>query len=180
MYLNDNGTREKKFNSIKDVRLLEGLGPWETKSGAKLHVLFSISINSLNRRFFVYDQEELDSVGIDIRGLRSYVVEGIPKGRIGANEWHRIRQEIVICRKGKVAWEFEDLGGEKMEISLGPGMCVWIPPFVLHTYEAHEEDSTIQVIANTLFMPDEPTTHDSYSTESFELLKKQLKKRGRA
>jgi dTDP-4-dehydrorhamnose 3,5-epimerase-like enzyme len=162
---------QKKFNSVKEIRLLKGLGPWDTKSGAQLYVLFSIPLSDLNNRFFVYDQEELDSIGADIRGLRSYVVEGIPEGRIGANEWHRVRHEIVICRKGKIVWEFEDLEGEKLEMSLEPGTSAWIPPFVLHAYKALEKDSMIQVIANTLFIPDDPTTHDSYSAESFEQLK---------
>lgn len=167
-------------SSINDIQLFYGDGPWTTKSNAQLNVLFSIPFNSIEQHFFEYNKEDLDAIGFDVRGLRSYIVQDIPKNSVGANEWHRLRHEIIVCIKGKVLWEFEDLMGEKREIITEPGTCLWIPPFILHTYKALQKDSVVQVITNTLFLPDEPSTHDTYTAEAFNQLKLDAKKHGRA
>ena len=104
----------------------------------------------------------------DMRGLRSYVVEDIPKGSIGGKEWHKARTEYIRAAAGKAVLECVDLDGNEREIVLDRGHSVIIPPRILHTYQALEDHTTLQVVANTLFVPDDPRTHDTYPTDKFE------------
>jgi hypothetical protein len=153
--------------TVEDVQVLEARGPWNSKSGGELSVLFSIPFPELQDRYFKYDDEELAKIPADIRGLRSYTVRGIPAGTVGANEWHRVRQELAFAVKGSAKWTCEDVFGNKKEFMVDEGNAVWTPPFILHTYEAQTDATQLLVIANTLFIPEDPTTHDSYSAESY-------------
>ena len=69
-----------------------------------------------------------------------YRVDNIPKGGIGGNEFHRIRQEIIIPIRGRLVYECEDLFGQK-DFDLTPETSIWIPPLVMHSYEALENDN---------------------------------------
>lgn len=152
---------------IDDVRVINGAGPWNTKSGGELNVLFQIPFEDLLKRNLRYVDEELIKLPLDIRGLRAYTVSNIPKGTIGANEWHRVRRELVFCLEGSFVWTCEDLFGKKKEFTISGNVGVENPPFILHTYKAQTENSKLLVIANTLFNPSDPTTHDTFSAESF-------------
>lgn len=153
--------------TVDDVQIIEARGPWDTKSGGKLDVLFGMNFALLEGRFLHYNDAEFHEIPGDIRGLRAYTVRGLPKGEIGGTEWHRIREEMVFALEGSVHWIYEDLFGGQSEIILRTGLGVWMPPFIMHTYEAEEAGSGLLVIANTLFVPDDPRTHDTYSTETF-------------
>jgi len=153
---------------INDVGNFLVKGPWPTKSGGLLNVLFALPVLEIRNRFFQYDEKELDRIPVDIRGLRVYTVRGLPKGGIGGGEFHRVRSEIIICLAGRVIFGLEDLFGGKLIFPLNATTNVmYIPPFILHTYCTAEENSSLLVIANTLFEPDIPQTHDTYSEEEF-------------
>ena len=153
--------------TVSDVRILESRGPWNTKSGGTLNVAVALPLAEVQSRYFRYEPRELERVPLDIRGLRIYTVDNLPKGGIGGNEWHRIREEMVFGIAGSLRWICEDLAGNKKELIINGRMGVWMPPFILHTCEVLEEGSGFLVIANTLFVPDDPTTHDTYSLETF-------------
>jgi hypothetical protein len=155
--------------SINDIVTIECAGKWPSKSGGTLSVLYKIDFDLLSK-FISYDQQELDAIGTDIRGLRAYRVAGVPKGSIGANEWHKLRNEIVYVLAGSVKWTCRDLYGNVSEYIINEGSAVFSPHHVLHTYEALEDDTAISVTANTLFFPEQPETHDSFSIEAFETL----------
>lgn len=142
-------------------------GPWTTKSGGDLDVLSALNYSVLTD-FFTYDNRELSISDEDIRGLRVYRVSKLKNGAIGANEWHRIKKELVIVTKGKVRWDFKDLAGNAKTITLTPhNRSVLIPSFILHTYTSLEDDSEIVIITNSLFNPENPTTFDTYSPEIY-------------
>jgi dTDP-4-dehydrorhamnose 3,5-epimerase-like enzyme len=159
-----------KIPTIRDVREIKGRGPWGTKSGGKLDVLLSLPLSDLRSRYFSYRSEELEKVPADIRGLRVYMVHDLPLGRIGGTEYHRVREEAVLALNGSVRWTCEDLSGGKSVVTLQLGAGIWMPPFMLHTYEVLEEGSALLVVANTLFIPEDPRTHDTYSIEEFRVL----------
>lgn len=163
------------ISKIKDITLLPNKGPWPTKSNGQLNVLFNIDLSTLNKKFLNYESSELDKIKLDIRGLRSYRVEGLRNGSIGANEFHRIRNELMFVVSGSVKWTCEDVYGDIKEFIINQFTGLWVPPFILHTYEALEDDTELLVIANTLFFPDDPTTHDSFGRAAFKKLQKQNK-----
>ena len=150
-------------------RKLKRPGPWESKSGAQLSVVFAFSQSDLERKFFRYSDKELERIPkeFEIRGARLYCVAGIPRGSIGGTEFHRIREEMVFGFAGAVRWMCEDLSGAKREFVITKDIGIWMPPYVLHTYESLEDNSGLLVFANTLFDPDDSKTSDSYSAEEF-------------
>lgn len=156
--------------TIADIEIIECKGPWPTKSNGELNVLFGIKFEDIQKKYFSYNNSELNKIPWDVRGLRSYRVNGLSKGSIGANEWHRIRNELVFATKGKVRWTCEDIYGNTTEHILDSAYGIWIPPFILHTYEALEQDCELLVTANTLFRPDMPITHDTFSVSDFQNL----------
>lgn len=161
--------------TIKDIHILPNKGPWLTKSNGQLDVLFGIDFANLNEKYFHYEKSELEKIAHDIRGLRSYRVDGLQNKSIGANEWHRIRNELVFAIKGSAKWTCEDVYGNHQQFTIDHTSGVWVPPFILHTYESQQNDSELLVIANTLFFPEDTTTHDSFSLADFKELQKQFR-----
>ena len=159
--------------TIKDIKLLPNKGPWPTKSNGQLSVLFGMDFIDTQEKFFHYEESELSKITSDIRGMRSYSVNGLKNKSIGANEWHRLRNELMFAIKGSAKLICEDAYGNQKEFTLDHSMGVWVPPFILHTYEALQDDTELLVIANTLFSPNDPTTHDSFSRVDFQLLQEQ-------
>lgn len=139
---------------------------WKTKSEGELEVLFGFSSEEL-AVFLDIENPAFDELPVDIRGLRSYTVSRLKKGAKGAMEWHKARTEYVYVVSGSIRWTCQDIDGNEKEVIIDRHAAVMTPPTIMHTYEALEDDTTIQVIANTLFMPDRPETHDSYSLEDF-------------
>lgn len=164
----------RNFATIADVQEIARKGPWATKSGGELNVLFGIPFELIQHKFFMYDDEELSAVPKDIRGLRSYKVNNIPKGSIGANEWHTLRQELVFAISGKVRWTCEDIHGRKSTTILDDSTGIWVPPYILHTYETLSDNSSLLVVANTIFTPDDPATHDTHSADAFHRMQDSL------
>ncbi len=157
--------------TVESVIEIETKGPWKTKSDAELRVLFAMPHANL-LEFLRYDENELGQLPENIKGLRSYSVRGIRKGNKGGIEFHRIRKELLFGLEGVFNIECEDVYGNKKDFELDSQRGIYIPSFVLHTYKTIE-DGGLLVIANTLFNPDDPRTHDSYSQETFRWLQGQ-------
>lgn len=156
-----------KYPNICQIRILDTRGPWNTKSGGTLMVRACLPLETVLQEYFRYDANELREIPGDIRGLRFYTVRNLPFGQIGGKEFHRMREEMVIGLEGRLKWECEDVYGNKEEFTLTPETGIWMPPFILHTYEVLENNSGIFVVANTLFVPDNTRTHDTFSLEKF-------------
>jgi len=156
----------QRLPTVADIETFPVRGPWVTKSGGALDVLCALPIADV-QRYLTYDEAELARVPTDLRGLRLYHVRDLPIGRIGGTEFHRIRAEMLIGLAGAERWEFEDLRGGIRHVDLTPTVGVRLPPFILHTYTVREEGSGNLVVANTLFDPNDPRTHDTYSVAAF-------------
>lgn len=155
--------------SVHDIRELRMTGPWRSKSGGLLSVPFALPYAQA-MDLFDYDPAELAGVPRDIRGLRMFVLEDMPAGGVGGGEFHRIRVEIVFTVQGRVRWLCEDLHGGRKEFTPARDCILYFPPFILHTMEALEPGSAVVVIANTLYDPDDPDTHDTYPAAQFRTL----------
>lgn len=154
--------------SIGDVTTLNIKGPWRTKSNGKLRVLQAL-VPEMMRKFLHHRKGgRYVFGGFDIRGFRIYFITGLAKGVVGGGEFHKVRQEMVFCLTGKVTWLCEDTTGTKKEFMLSPSSSgVWMPPGILHTYEVEKGKVSLLVLANTLFDPDDPRTHDTYPEAQF-------------
>lgn len=162
--------KDHAYPTVNEIQVVETKGPWQSKSGGELHVLFGLN-QAQTSAFFDFDNPEFDRVskesGLDIRGLRSYTVSGIPKDSIGAQEWHRARTELVRAERGSAMWTCTDLEGNERSFTLDAKTAVITPPGILHTYQALEDNTKLQVICNTIFIPEDSHTHDTFSKESF-------------
>ncbi len=159
--------------SLRSVKELTPTGPWVTKSQAELSVPLSLDVSSAMYHFLRFDARHQKDP--DIRGLRMYRVSGIPEGTIGGTEFHRQRQEMVWCIRGKIKWVCEDIYGATKEYILEDGKGVWMPPFILHTYTALHPDSDLLILCNTTFNAQDPRTHDTWPTDVFEELQQQIR-----
>lgn len=162
-----------KYPRVSDIRTIETRGPWLSKSGGVLSVQFALSPAEL-AELLDTDNPEFDKVteesGVDIRGLRVYKVSDIPDGSIGGNEWHRARTEVVSTLGGRALWHCEDIYGGRSTVELDGTVSVVQPPGIMHTYEARANGTTLQVVCNTLYVPEDPRTYDTYSREAFNQL----------
>lgn len=160
----------KLDTSVQDIRTIETRGPWASKSGGSLNVLLALPQDEVTE-FLDYDHPGFDDleqeIGVNIRGLRVYGVSDIPKDAIGGLEWHDIRTEFVSAIGGKALWQCVDVYGNEEEFVLDRNKAVLMPPGILHTYVALENDTHLQVVCNTLFIPEDKRTHDTFSKESF-------------
>lgn len=167
---------ELPTSNVEDIRLIETTGPWNAKSGGLLEVQFALD-REATIAFLDYDNPEFDRVkeesGIDIRGSRSYTVRDIPEGSVGGNEWHKARTEYVSALAGRAVWECVDSSGQRREFELDGTNAIIQPPGILHTYRGLEDGTRLQVFCNTLYPPNEPSTHDTYSRDSFYQLRAQ-------
>ena len=164
-----------QVNLVQDIKVMNVLGPWQTKSRGNLMVLFSLSQTINLQEFFKWDKRELENIP-DIRGLRYYIVKDLPKGEIGGVEFHKVRQELVFATKGAVKWKCEDLYGNQKNTILTSQNGIWLPHFILHTYEVLVEGTELAVVANTTFDPEDSQTHDTFSSSEFQKLQKISKK----
>lgn len=161
--------------TVDDIRIIETRGPWKSKSGGSLNVLMALGQDEVEA-FLDYDHPEFDALqketGVNIRGLRTYNVSEIPKGSVGGLEWHSIRTEIVSAIGGQALWQCVDVDGGETEFVLNRDVSVLMPPGILHTYVALEDDTRLQVVCNTLFDPEDSRTHDTYSMDLFAAVQK--------
>lgn len=156
-----------RHTSINDIEVIERRGPWESKSGGKLEVALAMPVEAL-QRFLDFNNPAFDAIPSDMRGLRMYMVSDIPSGSVGGKEWHRARTEFITAITGSAVVDCVDLDGNEQEFILNGAQGIIIPPNILHTYQALEDHTTLQVVANTLFDPEDPRTHDTYPVHTFE------------
>lgn len=155
-----------RYIPVDSIQTHETRGPWRSKSGGNLDVMCAMSRKALSR-FLDFDNPDFETLPHDIRGLRLYTVSDIPAGAIGGAEWHKIRTELVTALSGRAILQCVDLQGAQRDFTLDGRVSVIIPPSILHTYQALEDNTRLQVVANTLFIPEEPSTHDTFSKETF-------------
>jgi hypothetical protein len=160
--------------SVADVRELRASGPWPSKSGGPLSVPISLS-HAETLGFLDYDSAELARIGVDIRGLRVFFVSDAPVGGVAGRQFHRVRREIEFVIRGRVRWHFEDLYGRTKEIVATPERVVCIPPFILHWLTFEEAGSAVGTLANTVYVRDDPRTHDTYSIDVFRSLQDRMR-----
>ncbi len=158
-----------KQSTISDIKTYQVTGPFRTKSDADLSVKIKLELPYINEQFFTYSEVCRE----DIKGLRLYVLDGLAKDKIGGHEFHKERQEIVSLGRGSVHWVFEDMRGGVFEYTQTASESIHIPPTILHTYTVLENDTQLFVLANTLFVPEDKDTHDTYGLLEFETLKKE-------
>ena len=167
--------QKKRPFTVTDVVFVDGSRTWKTKSESRLSVNIGIPRAVSLLTFEACDPQELqaiaDSGAGDIRGTRNYVVNHIYPGQVGGTEFHRVREEIVTCTNGLLKWQVEDLAGGKLEFKLGPGQSVWMPPYIMHTYEALAANTCLSVLCNTTFTPGDKRTYDTYDHEEWGNLK---------
>ncbi|GEM_PF-779523 len=176
--LHEDGLRAR----VADVQEMLAPAPWQSKSGAALKRPVVIPMTVLRNRYFAYAPNELRKLpgNFDIGGLRIYTVAPIPAGAKGAYEFHPMREEIVIAVSGRVRWTCEDITGARQEwiLTQNPDPNkpeelegVWMPPYIFHIYEALET-AFLLVITNTLFIHEDPRTHDTKYQAQWDELKK--------
>lgn len=162
--------RSPDFKTVADIQEVKTQGPWDSKSGGKLYVLLALGEDAL-MAFLDFDNPEFVKVeansGVNIRGLREYKVHDISKGKEGGREWHKARTEFITVLSGRAVWECVDLAGQTKEYELDESKGVIMPPGILHSYRALQDGTTIQVVCNTLFRPDDPRTYDTYPDTAF-------------
>jgi hypothetical protein len=187
--------------NVKDVIFYKSEGPYTTKTNSSLFVCFALpSLNTGNLEFieelaiphgidentFLSADKNEESKLIEatkmiypefnyqISGLRGYFQLGM-NGGVAGREFHRIRKEITFLIDGKLNAKLEDVYGKKMEISLGIGDGLFIPPFIIHSFEIIEK-SIMFSLANTLFVFNHSgkkiNVTDTYSEKDFEKLKR--------
>ena len=159
---------------VSDVRQLKGGEPWPSKCGGELRVPVSLPHTAL-MSLLDYDPQELAHLGRDIRGLRVFYIDGARTGGIAGNQFHRIRTEIAFVVMGAVRWEFEDLYGDTRFFHAERECAVMIPPFILHRAIFTSEGGTLATLANTIYVRDDPATHDTYSLEIFRSLQTRMR-----
>lgn len=147
--------------NLKKPSNLTRKGPWRTKSNGSLNVLFNFSTDDVTHFLS-------PSKGTVSEGLRAYTVSNLSKGSVGANEWHKYRTELIFTTHGSIQWECISVSGEMTTKVITPSSDgLVIPPGTLHTYTSLIDNSEILVIANTSFDPEDPSTHDTYQSDSF-------------
>lgn len=156
--------------SVDDIRVIDARGPWDAKSGGRLMVHYALSGTNLVEFLDVdnpaFGEIQEDS-GVDIRGLRCYTVRDIPKNSVGGREWHLARTEYVTALAGAALWQCVDPQGGEREFVLDGSQAIIQPSGILHTYTALQDDTCLEVVCNTLFDPNDPRTHDTFSLHTF-------------
>lgn len=148
---------------IDECKVFFTKGPWETKSGGELNVLFSMPLSEILSEFLAYEIVPTP----DIRGLRFYTVSNLSKGAVGGGEFHKIRKEIIIPLSGSVKWIVMDNDGNRIQEILKPGNGMLMPPYIMHDYEVLEDNTTLLIFCNTLFFPEIPESHDTFGRSEF-------------
>jgi hypothetical protein len=124
--------------------------------------------------------EELREFLGKTKALRIYRVSGVPKGGVGAREFHKRRSEIITVEEGAFKLSLEDIWGRrKMVILQEKATYGVIGPFVLHKYISLSSNASLHVVANTLYNRGKKSTHDSYPESEFRKLQYSLRTRKR-
>jgi oxalate decarboxylase/phosphoglucose isomerase-like protein (cupin superfamily) len=144
-------------------RVLYKCETYRSKSGGQLNVLLQLSRKAFEGFFGKTGK------------LRIYRVSGIPKGGVGAREFHRHRSEIITVERGKFRLILENVEGRVTKVDLREGVTYGIiKPFVLHTYVALTSNASLHILANALYEHEKPSTYDSYPESEFRELQDRI------
>jgi len=186
--------------SVEHALVYDCAGPWKTKADAQLRVAIAMPFhrngnhprdffppaNIYADEFFEVDRREErllmgkvrethPGAGHSIKGNRFYYQTGLQKGKKLGGEFHRLRKEIIFPMQGSLNAEIEDIYGGKKEFELNTGSALYLPPFLLHSFEV-QEDCILGISSNTMFIlhdgEEEIFVPDTYSRESFKELQK--------
>lgn len=139
---------------------------FQSKSGGSLHVMLQL------------EPKNLETFLGKTKALRVYRVSGVPKGGAGAKEFHKYSSEIITVEEGTFRLFLEDIRGRRKIVYLQERATYGIiEPFVLHTYIASANNSSLHVLANTLYHPRVKSTHDSCPESEFRKLQESLRRR---
>lgn len=127
------------------------------------------------RRLLRYDADELARMEMDIRGIRVFYLDHAQAGAMAGNQFHRLRTEIAFVVEGAVHWEFEDLYGDVRQFTAAQDTSVFIPPFVLHRAIFGAGGGTLATLANTIYVKEDPRTHDTYLASLFHLMQQHMR-----
>ena len=161
---------------VSDIKVSPTIGPWPSKCGGDLRVPVMLSFGE-TQRLLQYDAEELDRQGTDIRGIRVFYLFRADGGGMAGNQFHRVRTEIAFVVEGSVHWEFKDIYGGERKLIATQDSSVLIPPFVLHRATFTDGGGTLATLANTIYIRDDPRTHDTYSAELFRSMQERMRGR---
>lgn len=164
---------------VSDVDVSTTIGPWHSKCHGDLLVPVMLPFEQA-RRFLEYDTEELARLETDIRGIRVFYLDHAEAGGMAGNQFHRLRTEIAFVVEGTVHWEFEDLYGGERKLVASQNLSVVIPPFVLHRATFGGDGGTLATLANTIYIREDPRTHDTYSADQFRGMRQSMQERDRA
>lgn len=138
---------------------------FQSKSGGSLTVIVQLG------------SEELREFLGRTKALRIYRVSGVPKGGIGAGEFHKRRSEIITVEEGAFKLSLEDIWGRRKMVVLQERVTYGvIGPFVLHEYISLSSNASLNVVANTLYNRGRKSTHDTYPESEFRKLQESLRK----
>jgi dTDP-4-dehydrorhamnose 3,5-epimerase-like enzyme len=77
---------------------------------------------------------------------------------------------MAFVTRGALTWKIVANDGTESTIKSSPStQGVIIYPNTMHTYHVDEDDTEILVVTNTMFDPNDTSTHDTYSDESFNI-----------
>lgn len=150
--------------SVADVVEIELKDQFTMESGAEQSILCALPYHMV-QRLFKYNENELLRLPEDIRGLRSYRINGIQEGKSEGGKFHRIGTELVFVLKGAIKMTCKDIEGSASTYILNQEKGILIPPYILHSYLVIE-DSDLLVISNTISNPDDPKSNDTYTKYS--------------
>ena len=160
--------------SVRDVVQLKANGPHDQKDAGSLIVRFAFD-GATRDRFFSYEEHELARLPVFIDGFREAAIRGVRPGCV-YDGWHRVGQKMIFVTSGRLHVTCVDLHGESASLALDPGDGLWIPRFILHSYQVLADAADLQIIANTVCENLHDTTdtrvYDVYSRDSFQELQK--------
>ena len=121
--------------------------------------------NQFFKNFFDINQEELSRLPLEvqeyIKGWRTYWVK-LGQGAIAGGHYHRLKKEVFTVIDGEFLFKTEDVYGKKKEQSLDKNRGMIMLPFISHEVIGMAPSSTLKVIANSAFNPEDQRTHDTW------------------
>ena len=156
---------------VKDVVELRADKSIRARYQGELPPVFAFD-QAVCETFFRREEHELALLPKPIAGFSQYFVALSTTEEVYGPAWHRVEQKLVIVTHGQLICRCEDLHGEREIFELDFDEGLWIPSFILCTFEVPEADAVFQVTTNTNISNLDPTRLDRYDAASFHLLQR--------
>lgn len=162
--------RRTQPHTVEEIEHFRSTEPLVGANGVRLQPYFTL--NQLEvERFLSYDQTPVLNIGrapdYHLPGEQVYTTSGIKAREIGGMHAHCMRQQITVCTRGSVLWAVEDAYRQRTSFVLNEGDGVWLPSDILHSYQGIAPESDILTLANTIYRPENPDSHDECDIEAF-------------